>query len=92
MSLQKINTYTWPGLANRPLLVSKRFHFRGQKQHLVYFRFLGADGEIKLDLEELVEWKWVDYKDLEKKLHPEKLALAKIVSEDLKEMMKKAII
>ncbi len=59
---------------------------RGQTQNVAYFYFFGTDEEVKIDQHEFVDFKWVDVKDLDKVVHPERINLIKIVQEDLKDL------
>lgn len=88
---EKLNSYKWKTDA-RPIFINKRYHYKGQQQHIVYFKFLGHNNEVKLDLDELLEWQWVLPENLENTLHKDKLSLVKIVIEDLKEMREKGIL
>ena len=76
----------------RPLFINRKYQFSGQTQDILYFKFTGQDEEIKLDQRELINFKWIDPDRLTKDIHPERLTLAKIVSQDLKEMSEKGII
>ncbi|MDR3642216.1 MAG: WecB/TagA/CpsF family glycosyltransferase [Candidatus Doudnabacteria bacterium] len=91
-SSEKTYSYIWEDPARRPLLIKARYQYKGQFQHIAYFKFLGNDTEIKLDAEELTEYKWVKPENLVTEIHSQKAAIAKIIQEDLKEMAKKAII
>jgi|GEM_PF-209823 len=82
--------YDWPE-ANRPLLFN-HYKYRGQKQHLVYFKFFGQNTEIIPDNNEFSQTKWVSIENLTAEIHPEKMPLAKIIQTDLNEMTEKAII
>ncbi len=62
------------------------YHYKGQQQQILYFKFTGEDSEIKLDNQEFIQYKWAKLKDLDKLIHPERLPLAKIVQEDLKDL------
>jgi len=88
---EKKYQYEWE-TGIRPLFVSKRYLFKGQQQRIVYFKFFGDDSEIKLDNDELLEWKWVPLDKLMETLHTDKQNLAKIVIADLKEMAEKGIL
>jgi N-acetylglucosaminyldiphosphoundecaprenol N-acetyl-beta-D-mannosaminyltransferase len=83
---EKTYFYDWQGLTLRPLFVKKRYQYRGQTQHIVYFKFNGPDSEINLDLDELTEYKWVGLKNLAGEVHPQKQDVAKIIQEDLKDL------
>jgi len=62
------------------------YHYKGQKQQILYFKFTGDDSEIKLDNQEFIRYKWVKLQELHNVVHPERLYLAKIVREDLKDL------
>lgn len=81
----KTNTYFWDS-ATRTFWGNRNYLYSGQKQNFVYFKLFGNDSEIKLENKELVNYKWVSIKDLAKTVHPERLAIAKIVQEDLKNL------
>ena len=68
------NSYTQP---------FRRYGFRGQAQTIFYLRYNGKDSDIKLDQEELLDWKWVNPVELVEKLHPVRRSLAKIIINDL---------
>ncbi len=70
----------------------KNYHFRGQNQHLIFFKHEGKDNEMKLDQIEFVDYKWLSIDGLLKIIHPEKKLLAEIVFNHLKEMQQKGII
>jgi N-acetylglucosaminyldiphosphoundecaprenol N-acetyl-beta-D-mannosaminyltransferase len=81
--------YEWNN-AIRPLLWSKQYGInnflaKGQKQHIVYFEFLGDDSEIKLDTREFIDGKWVNPEDLTKHILTASQAIAKLAMEDIKE-------
>lgn len=82
--------YQWP--ADHTLFISARFRYRGQKQRLVYFEFIGLDNEIKVDQNEFVDFRWVEPENLTQILHPSKTPLAEIALRDLKKLQKKTII
>lgn len=81
--------YQWP--SDHRLITGPRFRFRGQKQHLVYFKIKDGN-KIHLDQNEFVDFKWVKPEDLKNVLHEDKIALMEIVLKDLKELSEKAII
>jgi len=64
-------------------LFDKEYHFKGQIQNIVYFEFLGTDNDISIDKKELINWRWVNLKELDKAIHPERRPLAEIVLKDL---------
>lgn len=63
-------------------LTGNPLKFRGQKQKLCYFKFTGNYNEIKLDNNEFVDYKWVDFAALEKSIHEERKDLVKILKKD----------
>ncbi len=79
---EKIYSYNWNN-GVRPLL-GNYFKFKGQRQHIVYFKFLGNDSEIKPDQEEFTEYQWAPLISLDRLVHEERRQLAKIVQEDLR--------
>ncbi len=89
---EKTYSYQWEDSAQRPLFVKKRYQYRGQSQHVVYFKFFGDEKEINLDTDELVDYKWVSLENLVTAVHPQKQQVATIALQDLKEMQEKAII
>ena len=52
--------------------------FRGQKQGLVVFKFLGNDREIKINYWDHSNWMWVDIDSLVEKVHPVRKTSVKI--------------
>lgn len=86
---QRVFCYQWP--ADHKLITGPRFHYRGQKQYILYFKFNGQ-GEIRLDQDEFINYQWVRPEELENTLHADKLGLVEIALDDLKEMREKAII
>lgn len=82
-------SYQWP--SDHRLVTNPRFRFRGQKQHLVYFKFQEGS-KIHLDQNEFVDYKWIRLEELKNTLHEDKLGLLTIVLKDLKELSEKAII
>ncbi len=87
----RTHTYTWKS-GYRKFWKNRGHKNRGQKQSIVYLSFRGRDSDVKVDQKEFVNYRWVDYAKLADVVHPERLALAKIVQADLKEMAEKAII
>ena len=80
----KTTSYFWKN-GRRPFFFNK-YHYKGQKQHILYFKFTGNDDEIKVDNQEFIDYKWVNINELETIVHPEKMSLVKIVLEDLKDL------
>ena len=81
---KKTNTYKWQN-ALRPFF-GQYSKYSGQEQHIIYMRKKGLDSEVKIDDDEFEKYKWVNFEDLDKIVHPERLPLAKIVLEDLKQL------
>lgn len=77
-------SYLWKN-GRRPFFFNK-YHYRGQKQHIIYFKFTGDNQEIKVDGVEFIDYKWVALTDMQKIIHPEKNNIVKIVQEDLKDL------
>jgi exopolysaccharide biosynthesis WecB/TagA/CpsF family protein len=78
----KTNTYVWNN-AVRKFWKNRTHRNMGQTQHIVYFKFSGNDAEIKIDNKEFINFKWVKPGNLLSTIHPERLPLGKIVTEDL---------
>ncbi len=70
-------------------LFDNHFKFTGQEQTIVYFRFTGDNSEIVLDDEELVNYQWVDRKDLRSIIHPERWPIVEIIEKDLPVIIEK---
>ena len=87
----KTNIYYWNN-ALRKLFKNRNHKNCGQKQTIVYLKFLGSDTEIHMDQKEFIGFKWASIQELNSQVHPERETLAKIVQNDLKEMLEKAII
>jgi putative (di)nucleoside polyphosphate hydrolase len=87
----KTNIYYWNN-ALRKLFKNRNHKNCGQKQTIVYLKFLGSDTEIQMDQKEFIGFKWASIQELNSLVHPERETLAKIVQNDLKEMLEKAII
>jgi len=66
--------------------------FRGQEQHIVYFKFEGANQDVKIDNFEFENYQWVKSQDLNNILHPTRIPVGKIVLQDLKEMPEKGML
>jgi exopolysaccharide biosynthesis WecB/TagA/CpsF family protein len=78
----KKNAYLWNN-ARRPLFASQK-KFKGQVQEMVYFKYTGGQNEIRPDMKEVSNYKWVAVAELRETLNPERFAQVKIVEEDLK--------
>lgn len=65
LNVSKItNKYDWPEKEKEKHFNKTGIWRRGQEQHFVTLKFLGNDSEIKLQEEELLDFKWVDQKNL----------------------------
>jgi N-acetylglucosaminyldiphosphoundecaprenol N-acetyl-beta-D-mannosaminyltransferase len=80
----RTSNYVWKN-ALRPFF--NIYHYKGQEQQILYFKFTGGESEIKVDNQEFIQYKWVDLWDLNKIVHPEKFNIVKIVQEDLKNLL-----
>lgn len=78
---KQFNSYVWNNTL-RPLMFNI-FKFKGQEQTVFFLRFEGEDSEIKLDHIEFSEWKWVEPAELERTIHPFRIALAKIALSEI---------
>lgn len=83
---KQTNIYYWNN-ALRTFWRNRNYKYVGQKQNVVYFRYNGNNSDIKLDNFEFINYEWVDINSLLEKIHKEKQPLAKIVSEDLKNLI-----
>lgn len=63
---KKQYVYDWP-----PAIVAER-GFLGQKQDYFLMQFTGSDGDVKLDCNEFIKWRWVTPKEAQE-LHKEGL-------------------
>jgi N-acetylglucosaminyldiphosphoundecaprenol N-acetyl-beta-D-mannosaminyltransferase len=89
---KKTNSYVWNN-ALRGFWHNRDYRFSGQTQQIAYFTLAGDDDKIILPpKEEFADHRWVDAAELDKVIHQEKINLAKIAQEDLKEMAEKGII
>lgn len=78
----KHHTYSWNN-ALRYFIKNKAHRNIGQKQSIVYFKFLGDENEVKVDNHEFVAYKWVAKEDLLETIHPERIGVTNIVVGDL---------
>lgn len=83
----KVNTFDWPN-GVRDFFKAKR-KFRGQEQHILFFKFLGQDSEIKLDAITFVKWQWVDMEKVAETLIDYRVKLYKDSQSDLKLALEK---
>lgn len=79
---QKTHKYLWNNSIRDVWF--NRLKFKGQEQTIFYLRYLGDESEIKLDLDELTEYKWVKAEDIKKTIHSVRSGMVDIVIEDLK--------
>jgi len=84
------HAYRWP--SDHALITGVRFRYCGQRQKIVYFKFLGTENDVRLDQNEFIEYQWVKPDTLLTILHEDKLGLVRMVLEDLKKMAEKGII
>lgn len=74
-----------------PELVGKiwKGRFRGQEQHWVLMRFIGADGEIDLATEhpEFSAWRWLPWRELTANIVPFKRAVYEAVVAEFQEYL-----
>ncbi len=83
----KVNTFDWPN-GVRDFFKAKR-KFRGQEQHILFFKFLGQDSEIKLDDITFVKWQWVDLDKVAETLIDYRVNLYNDSVADLKQALEK---
>ncbi len=77
--------YQWNN-AGSPL-TNRRFRYKGQSQHTVFFRFVGQDDEIQIDLSELTDHQWVPITEVENVIAPERREHARIVLAELAKIL-----
>ncbi len=82
----KRHEYIWKKFP--PFFTSRRYQYKGQLQHIVYFKFTGNNDEIKLDNWELVDFRWTPISELAATVTENRLKVAAIVQEDLKDLAK----
>lgn len=83
----RTHSYVWQN-ALRSLWVNRAYQARGQTQHIIYFRYSGADDAVRLpEDEEFTEYQWVPVHSLMNIIHPERHAVLTIVQEDLKDLL-----
>ncbi len=86
------NIYFWND-SGRKFWVNKHFLYKGQKQNVVYFKFLGNEADIDFpDKRELLTHRFIPANMIEKELAAERKNLARLAMADLKEMAEKGII
>ncbi len=83
---KQTNSYKWNN-ALRNFWRNRNYKFVGQSQSIVYFKYSDNNSDIKLDNFEFVNYEWVSINTLMQKVHKEKQALAKIIVEDLKNLV-----
>ncbi len=57
-----VNQYVWNNASR--LLSFKAYRHKGQIQHTVFFKFTGRAEEIKLDTNELIDYRWVPVEEV----------------------------
>lgn len=50
--------------------IRRKFHFRGQNKKIFLLKYEGEENDIKLDTKELIEYKWVNFEELKRLIHP----------------------
>lgn len=83
---KKTNSYYWNN-ALRTFWRNRNYKYAGQKQNVVYFKYTGNNSDVKVDNFEFINYEWVNINSLLEKIHKEKQPLAKIASEDLKNLV-----
>ncbi len=79
------NKYDWPESEKEKNFNKKGIWKLGQEQHFAVLKYLGADSEIKLQDEELLELKWVDKENLKSHMgYPDQYDVAMKVLGELK--------
>jgi N-acetylglucosaminyldiphosphoundecaprenol N-acetyl-beta-D-mannosaminyltransferase len=76
------NSYIWNN-ANRKFLDNKLHKNIGQKQHIVFFKHLGKDTEVKVDNWEFINYKWIAKAEISNTIHTERAKLTEIVINNL---------
>ncbi len=76
------NSYIWNN-PTRKLFRFKTYHFKGQIQDTVFFKFVGDESEIKLDQMELLQYEWLTPEDVLKRIAPERVFHAEKVLAEL---------
>jgi len=80
---QHTSSYHWS--QGRRRLWLNPLKYSGQNQRIVYWRFTGPGSEIKVDDDELADFKWIQAGELRQVVHTERQALVDIVLRDIKE-------
>lgn len=76
------NSYVWNN-AKRKFFYNKLHKNIGQKQHIVFFKHLGNDTEVKVDNWEFINYKWIPKAEIGKTIHSERAKLTEIVINNL---------
>lgn len=79
------NSYLWNN-PTRKLFRFKTYHFKGQIQDTVFFKFVGEETEIKLDQRELLTYEWLSPQEVLKKIAPERVFHAEKVLAELEKI------
>ncbi|MEK7652127.1 MAG: WecB/TagA/CpsF family glycosyltransferase [Patescibacteria group bacterium] len=78
---EKTHSYLWNSTIRK--LWFNRLKFKGQEQTIFYLKYHGNGSEIKLDDEELTEYKWVKPSEIKTVIHSVRSGMVDIVLEDL---------
>ncbi|MCF7795442.1 WecB/TagA/CpsF family glycosyltransferase [Patescibacteria group bacterium] len=82
-NLHKYNVYEWPKKINRKIKAMSGY--KGQKQGLVIFKFLGNDEDIKINYFDHRNWQWINEDKLISKVHKHRKEATKIFLNKFKE-------
>ncbi len=80
-----VNRYYWKN-AIRPLLTRSRYHYKGQEQGTIFFKFIGLESEIQLDDRELTSYQWLTSSEVIQIIAPERREHAETVLAELAEI------
>ncbi len=78
---KKRHSYIWNNTIRRVWF--NRLKFKGQEQTIFFLKYFGDNSEIKLDLDELNEYKWIKPEDIKKTIHVVRSGMVDIVVEDI---------
>lgn len=79
--LKHCHKYSWPKNS------TAWDHFKGQKQTLFLLEFTGQDSDIKLDLNEHTDWRWVSKAEILKAVAPVRRSIIQIGLEGFKDYL-----
>ncbi len=85
-NLHKYTVHVWPKKMNRKLKAMSGY--KGQKQGLVIFNFLGNDEDIKINYFDHRNWQWISEDKLISKVHKHRKEATKIFLNKFKETKK----